>query len=297
MYQKKSMNTPNLFIPGAGKSGTSSLHEYLNQHPDISMSAIKEPHYLSNTGLLENLSEDYLNLFNDNKFRGESSTGYMIFDSFKENVLTHCPEAKFIFVLRNPIDRLVSHYNWKHGGGHEPKTFWDAINDDKNKIPIAGVPDSPMGYRSYVQWGYYYKWLKSFYTYFDSQNIYIITTEQLKDESLKTLNQCFDFLNVERIDLDFTQKHNISKVVTRPKLKSFIQKCRIPFTEYVPYSLKSPLQKFKKVALSNCESTDKKLQFSLSKQGRIEVKNIYLNDVNELKNLTGLSFKEWKDFS
>ena len=60
------MNLPNLYIPGAGKSGTSSLHEYLHQHPQVFMSRVKEPHYFSRSDYPNGLSE-YAQLFADGK--------------------------------------------------------------------------------------------------------------------------------------------------------------------------------------------------------------------------------------
>ncbi|HEY9134269.1 MAG TPA: hypothetical protein VIM85_00570, partial [Pseudomonadales bacterium] len=77
---------PNLFIPGSAKSGTSSLHEYLNQHPDISMSSEKEPHFFC---IKRNKKEafEYEKLFeNEKKYRGESSTGYMVFHGVPERI-------------------------------------------------------------------------------------------------------------------------------------------------------------------------------------------------------------------
>ena len=83
---------PNLFIPGAGKSGTSSLHQFLNTHPSISMSTIKEPHFWTNPNYDKYKLQDfetYLSLFNPEIiYRGESSTGYLFFENFIENINT-----------------------------------------------------------------------------------------------------------------------------------------------------------------------------------------------------------------
>ena len=131
MVKKK----PNFFLAGAGKSGTSSLHELLNHHPDISMSTVKEPHYWTNPNF-ENFTEKdntaYSSLFNDDynkKYLGESSTGYMLFPNFIERIKTHYEDApKLIFILRNPITRCYSHYWWLKGIGSESKdgrrAFW-----------------------------------------------------------------------------------------------------------------------------------------------------------------------------
>ena len=73
------MVTPNFLIAGAGKAGTTSLHDYLGQHPDIFMSSFKEPNYFVPGYGYENW-DDYLSLFHGahhEKAIGESSTGYL----------------------------------------------------------------------------------------------------------------------------------------------------------------------------------------------------------------------------
>ena len=73
---------PNFFIPGAAKSGTTTLHDMLNTHPEISMSSVKEPGYWKNKNFKEfgnTEMHNYQNLFdNTKKFKGESSTAYML---------------------------------------------------------------------------------------------------------------------------------------------------------------------------------------------------------------------------
>ena len=110
----KEKKYPNLFIPGAAKSGTTSLHELLDLHPNISMSCVKEPHFWTRLEF-ENFTKkdigNYLSLFDEKKnakYRGESSTGYMVFPSFIEHLKQHYDsQPKFIFILRNPIDVVI----------------------------------------------------------------------------------------------------------------------------------------------------------------------------------------------
>ena len=95
---------PNFFIPGAAKSGTTTLHDMLNTHPEISMSSVKEPGYWKNKNFKEfgnTEMHNYQNLFdNTKKFKGESSTAYMYYDSFINNVKNNYKEPpKFIFCL------------------------------------------------------------------------------------------------------------------------------------------------------------------------------------------------------
>ena len=111
---------PNLFIIGAMKSGTTSLHEYLNEHPDIFMSNVKEPGYFAEC--MNYYPKDlawYESLFKEAKGEmiiGESSTNYTklpICTDVVNKIWEFNPDARFIYVMRDPIKRVISHY-W-HG--------------------------------------------------------------------------------------------------------------------------------------------------------------------------------------
>ena len=187
------MVLPNLFIPGAGKSATSSLHEYLGQHPQIFMSKEKEPHFFSNDrnfqGDLSDKLQLYARLFENGKackYRGESSTGYMVFPSVVERIKKTIPDPYFIFVLRNPIDRAYSHYWWLRGRGYETRTFKDAVLADKHDMPHPENGIRGVGwYRYYYAFGRYGTYLKTFTDVFGYGKIYIITTEDLKSSMMK----------------------------------------------------------------------------------------------------------------
>ncbi len=115
MLQEIRSKAPNLFIIGAPKCGTTSMHQYLKQHPQIFMSRIKEPHYFCDDlpGLRRFPGIDnYLNLFDDAKpnqvYRGESTSRYLYSDSAVANIRHFCPDARIIAMLRNPVDLVHS---------------------------------------------------------------------------------------------------------------------------------------------------------------------------------------------
>ena len=174
---------PNFFIPGAAKSGTTSLHELLQTHPDISMSNEKEPVYWNNKlfNEFENLEiSRYLNLFEqDVKIKGESTTSYMYYESFIRNVKNNYQQSpKFIFILRNPIDRYISHCNWLRGLGKEKRGIYKIIEDEKY-LDFKEYEDYP---KQYYQFGLYNKWISKFIENFGKENIKIVTFEKLVSE-------------------------------------------------------------------------------------------------------------------
>ena len=115
------LNTlPNLFIVGAAKSGTTSLHNYLNQHPDVFMCTPKEPHFLINNEIGKDRisigvsdKNKYLNLFLKGKkkqYRGESSVMYLMYPDIVIPKINqqYGEDCKIIIMLRNPIERAYS---------------------------------------------------------------------------------------------------------------------------------------------------------------------------------------------
>lgn len=110
------IKSPDFIIIGGMKCATSTLHEQLALQPGILMSEPKEPNFFSNDEEYIKGIEWYLSLFNEaatNDLCGESSTHYTKLPTYPQTVQRlhqHCPNSKFIYVMRHPIDRLISQY-------------------------------------------------------------------------------------------------------------------------------------------------------------------------------------------
>ena len=140
---------PNFLIIGAAKGGTTSLYHYLNQHPQVYMSPMKEPRFFAleneklnfqnpdkaiNKTSVTSLSE-YYKLFDgvtNETAIGEASPLYMYSTKAVERIAHYVPTAKLIAILRNPVDRAYSCY--KHLIALEPYSFADAILHEDKRI-------------------------------------------------------------------------------------------------------------------------------------------------------------------
>lgn len=206
------MSLPNLFVPGAAKSGTSSLHTYLSQHPQIFMSAGKEPQFFSREDRFKCGITEYEKLFEGAEgyaFRGESSTTYMVSRKTIERISAFIDEPRFIFVLRNPIDRAYSHYWWLRGQGFETRSFREAILGDMHLEPDPNVDIKRNGvYRSYFEFGRYAKWIGLYEAAFGQEAIHIVLTEQMRNQPLETINSCFSFLQLPLLPILNTVQSN-----------------------------------------------------------------------------------------
>lgn len=180
---------PNLIIIGAMKAGTTSLHNYLDFHPDISMSSVKETNFFSSEDLWRRGSPWYQRHFDPSaKVRGESSTSYSAFPmrpGVPKRMHSLVPDAKLVYVVRNPVDRMISHYVHARSDGSESRPFSAVIED-----ACSGVSSD------YVCQSRYFFQLSRFLEYYDRAQILIITTEELKNHREEALREICRFLGL-----------------------------------------------------------------------------------------------------
>jgi hypothetical protein len=213
------LNTsPNLFIVGAAKSGTTSLHNYLNQHPDIFMCTPKEPHFLINdeigkeripVGIFS--KREYINLFlagKERKYRGESSVMYLMFPEIVVPKINNQfgKDCKIIIMLRNPIERAYSgfYHVKRHNIKEECRDFKSAwtISEERYFSSLEMTPAS-----RYKELGLYYKQVKS---YLDGiRNVHIVFYDDYKNDFQSEMNKIFEFLNINRIQIDSQYKYMV----------------------------------------------------------------------------------------
>ena len=181
---------PNVIVIGGLKCGTTSLHHYLNLHPEIAMSRPKELNFFVaelNWPLGTGWYEDHFDF--TKAVRGESSPHYTNrprFDGVAERIAETVPDARLIYMVRDPIDRMLSHYLHNAGGGYEDRPLEEALAD----------PDT-----AYVDRGRYFFQLEPYLERFDSDRIELVTREELKTDRAATMKRVFAFLGV---DEDFT---------------------------------------------------------------------------------------------
>lgn len=200
----------NLVIPGVAKSGTSSLHAYLDTHPNVCMSAIKEPHYFSKDDVWEKGFTYHNRLFDscnkDAAVFGESSTTYFITEAALQRISRNLCAPKIIIVLRDPVARAVSHYKWLYALGLESKSLTEAVD-------IGGHlynPNRPvMGcYYGYLEFSTYTKWVPRWIKEFGNENILLLDSEGLRIDKEEGLNKCIKFLGLKPINWFLPEEKN-----------------------------------------------------------------------------------------
>jgi hypothetical protein len=179
---------PNLFVIGAAKCGTTSLHHYLDQHPDISMSQDKEPGVFSEGASAKRL-ESYDGLFDCNSpIRGESSTAYSRYPVEGDpaaRIHAAVPETKLIYLVRDPIERTVSDYVHQAAVGREQRSLNEALRDFADPQNL------------YVTSSRYALQVSRYLEHFPASSLLVLEQSQLRDRREETIRTVFEFIGVD----------------------------------------------------------------------------------------------------
>ena len=193
---------PDFIIIGAMKSATSTLHNQLSAQPGIFMSTPKEPNFFSDDEIYNQGLNWYTALFSDadtEQICGESSTHYTKLPDYPETIQrlkAAIPQPKLIYVMRHPIDRLVSHYmhQWSEG----------VISCDINQA-IDRYPEL-------IDYSCYGMQITPYFEAFGSKSVLPLFFEGLKANKNKTLNRVGEFIGLTEplIWVDDLAQDNVS---------------------------------------------------------------------------------------
>ena len=217
---------PNLFIVGAARSGTTVLWHYLKSNPQVLMPGdmlFKEPAFFSDLKRSKFKEfEEYMNIFkgfsDNHKWIGEASTAYLTDPVSAERIYSFNSNAKIIILLRNPVSRACSLYNWMVQQGYEyARTFEQALLLEKRrkgkKIPNFFEPEYYYNFM-YFSSGLYYNQVERYKEHFKN-NVLIVKFEKFISNIEIEYNKICQFLEIQPnplVPIDSYQK-NISHSV------------------------------------------------------------------------------------
>lgn len=302
-YENKKFRLPDFFIPGAAKSGTTSLYLMLNQHPSIYFPpSRKEPFYFSFGDEKPNYTDEkfnqlpvwqtrqYLELYESadpNQLCGDASTSYLYtaeksIDLLKEAYGSDYTHIKNIIILRNPIDRAYSHYTYLIRNGHENRSFEDAISEKG----ILEWKKKRWGF-DYLEYGAYYKQVALYKNAFPQTKVWLM--EDLKRGNEMT-NEVFKFLGLEPVNITKTEKANPSGIPTNRLVMSFLR--QNSFVKAVGRSLSPSWQRALK---SRRDRLMKKFleRRPLSNDSRLFLRDHYKGDIEKLQTLIDRDLTHW----
>ncbi len=273
---------PNLIIIGAMKCGTTSLHYYLGLHPQIQMSSIKELDFF-----VEHLNwrrgvEWYQSHFTgDALVHGEASqnyTNYPHFGGVPARMHSLISNVKLIYIIRDPIERITSHYVHNVSHGLEKRDIILALTGPERW--------------QYIDRSKYYMQLEQYLQYFPYSNVLVLKQEELYAQRAKTLKTVFRFLNVN----DSFHSPEISKIInpsTTRRRKNwlgaqFARLNELDIVKRIPYDFRVPIGRMLYVPFSSAIRKPE-----LPDWLRQELKDHLQEDADCLRQFTGMSLGDW----
>ena len=300
------MAKPNFLIIGAGKAGTTSLYEYLKQHPQIFMSPIKETNFFAYEGPYQMLTpadamdkreffpirdlETYMALFNDVRDEvaiGEASPRYLPAPGAARRIRQQLPDVKLIAMLRDPSERAYSSYLMYSALEYERRTFQQAIHDEQ-----AGVnKDLPSGQWRYLAVGLYYRQLRRYLELFDRNQIEIYFFEDLARDAISLLRRIFLFLNVDDQFCPDTSVKFHPSGVPRNRLLHWVLRKR-PATTAVKNRLPEWLRRRANARVVTMQRSNL-AKPPLRDELREQLVSFYREDIQNLQRLTDRDLSHW----
>lgn len=264
-YKDKDIKLPDFLIVGAAKSGTTSLHYYLKQHPQIFMPKIKELYFFNFMDSPPNCNndewwsknavtkiEDYIVHFedvNDRQMIGEACPVYLyMYENTIKNIKKvygqNYKRLKIIIILRDPAERAWSHFSMHRRDGI------GSFTEIKEAIKPAVIGKMLMEGRGiiydYIGYGMYYGQVKAFMEEFSCLKVFFY--DDLCKDARKLLKEMFGFIGVdEDFILDMETKYNISGDMRFQCLHTLISG-KYPFKDllksFLPYETRQRIKFF-----------------------------------------------------
>jgi hypothetical protein len=225
---------PDFVIIGTQRGGTTSLYRYLTEHPDVGSALRKEVHFFDRH--YEKGINWYLAHFpvrGEAPVVGEASPNYLFHPDVPERARQAMPHARFIVLLRNPVDRAYSQYQMRVRRGIETLSFEDAIEKEPERLSRSDDPASQSWRQySYIKLGLYVHQLKRWMSVFPREQLLIIKSEDFYREPERTLHQVLEYLRLQPWSPEGFRAHHLNKYAdmtsaTRKRLRDYF----VPYNE------------------------------------------------------------------
>lgn len=212
---------PDLLIIGTQKGKTTSLYNHLISHPQVLGAAQKERLYFDyNFPKDVNWYRKYFPLLarvKNQLVTGEADADYLYHLHAAERIAQTTESVKLIILLRNPVDRAISHYWLEVKRGHEKLSIHKAFEKERERIEqVKKVISTQEGFYSfeyehysYVDRGKYAEQIKRYLAYFDRCQMLILKSEDLSCHPQVTFDRVTKFLNLEKHTLQNTKPYNV----------------------------------------------------------------------------------------
>ncbi len=220
---------PTFLVVGAAKSGTTSLHYFMEQHPEICVPPCKETYIFNRESMAGTWPA--VNTFDEKGYRelfqthttektkawGEVTTSNLYYhEEAVPEIQKLLGNPQIVILIRNPVDRAYSNWTYTSASYGEPLSFEEAIEEEKIRI---GQKVMFMGH--YVSVGFYHEAVKNFLGAFNQHKIYLL--EDLQENAAETVRGIFEFIGVDSsFRPDYETTYNPSGIPRSRLLQKFV---------------------------------------------------------------------------
>ncbi|WP_347841430.1 sulfotransferase domain-containing protein [uncultured Draconibacterium sp.] len=289
-------NFPNIYIIGTAKAATSSLADYLNLYNEVCIGSLKEPHYWSENFptsrlkilITEKKAHKYLKAYNSTcENRIDASTSYICSHHASKNI-GKMEAVKIILIVRDPVDRYISHYRNDYSSGVETRSLKHTIFMETN---------GEVEKYSYFDYGRYFTHLKRWTKSVKENSILCLDYDTLIKSPEKVLNEIMNFLEIEYNPCFIFPKNNQAFIPRNKLWMKFMQmhKVRMIVRSVMPQCLKILLRnRFIYRLGKNVITEEDECRVMLLKRYNTEIKN-FAKLVKEVSSIGEFKFMEKYD--
>jgi len=270
----------NIFLIGSRKSATTSMANFLNNHVDISLSSIKEPNFFDakSIGTIKTITE-YHKLFDwSTKYQLDASTNYTTYpicdDKVAARIYEYNSSAKLIYLVRNPIDRIKSHYKMSYERGDLTGSLDDAL----------------LSHRLLLICSKYYEQISRYLEIFPKENILILNIDEIsKNDSIKKIESFLElqtsFVSEMRSDnmanTDYRMPRKMDPILNHKAYNTIKKIMPISFVKLV-----------KKVFFQKRNSN---ISIELSEMSLHLIRKELWSDMDKLQDMVDFDISDWKN--
>lgn len=267
-------NKPNFFLAGWPKSGTTWLYKCFAEHPDVFVTDRDAVHFFSiNYFRGDKWYERFYQNVKNEKLITDLTPNYILDPDAAERIKKYNPNAKLLFVIRNPVDRAFSHYWHQKRKKRINFTFDDVLHYSE-----FGNFDM---YQMVIRPGFYFDLLQPFFRNFKKEQLKIVTLDELQNNPNEFIEDIFEFA-----EIDSSFKPTIlHKKVNQGKIPNELNDKGVVDKVLEKIGLKLP---------SN-EKLENEYNKGIQPEYRKELMSIFLPQIIKLEENLGLDLKKWKE--
>jgi len=275
---------PDFIIAGPQKCATTWLYECLREHPEVLLPDTDSVHYFDmHYSRGEGWYRDHFGSYDGEAMVGEETPSYIRDDMAPKRISRTIPDAKILFVLRNPVDRAFSHY-------------WHEKSKDKMSFEFSEVFENYDLYNDWVVPGLYNRHIERYLEHIPSENLKLLFFDDLVDNDWAYLQDVYEFLDVDPTYqpsvLDSKVNEGKKRGVTSKRLYQVAVRA---YSKWAPQFAVDAVRPVHDAVLGLATSKNEYEQ-GMQPEDRRRLEALIVDDIRELDGMVERSFDHWFEY-